>query len=343
MNFRSRLFFTDTFPLNEVDPNKDLLIIDGVVAKAFPALETKFKYVHPVTAGENLKDLANFAQHAELILQAWPFNRKSTIVACGGGSVGDFAGFMASVLKRGVRFYQCPSTWLSAIDSAHGGKTALNVSQIKNQVGTFYPAEKIFLVRELLFSQPQERIRDAMGELLKIGLIQSPTFLMDLAKSGAVSAEYLWRHLPHAIDAKYKILLEDPYETGVIRKILNLGHTLGHVLEASRGRPHGESIIQGLFFAVRWSAHRKLLPANELAMIEQTFTGLGLSCWLDEKWFQPLQKTTVEALLSQDKKMGAGDKIDFVFLKNIGRAVVGPMSVEEITTEAQRQGWVARE
>ena len=139
-------------------------------------------YAVGVDSGETLKSLSSFVQFVEnLPPGVATLSRKNMEVwAVGGGSVGDFAGFFASVWKRGVKLVMVPSTWLSALDSAHGGKTGLNLQGAKNQIGTFYPASEVLLIRELLEEQPKERLSDAMGELAKIALIDGAPWTRNL-------------------------------------------------------------------------------------------------------------------------------------------------------------------
>lgn len=341
-NFASQISFSDHFPLSSFDLEKDLLIIDELVDQQMPSLSQNFRYVYRVQAGESLKSLSAFALHVEQVLELWnqPLSRQSRILSCGGGSVGDFSGFLASILKRGLRLVQCPTTWLSAIDSAHGGKTALNVNSIKNQVGTFYPAEQVVLVKELLFMQNQDRAREGLSEMLKMSLVHQPSFFNDLRLQNASTlGDLIWRNLEKAIQAKNQIVLQDPYETKGLRKILNLGHTLGHVIESFYQVSHGESVLQGLYFAIEWSAKVGLLPEGQRELIFKRFTELGLSCWLDKSKHQAMPASEVTRLVAQDKKMNAQSQIDFVFLTEIGRAQVIPVSIHDLVFEAQRQGW----
>lgn len=340
MNFASQLVFCEQFPKESFDLEKDLLIIDTVVDQQMPQLAQAFRYVYRVQAGESLKNLSAFAEHVESVLDLWnvPLSRQSRIVSCGGGSVGDFSGFLASILKRGLRLSQCPTTWLSAIDSAHGGKTALNVNSVKNQVGTFYPAESVILVKELLFMQNQERAREGLGEMIKMSLIHHPSFFLELKTTGALS-DLIWQNLQRAIQAKNHIVMQDPYETKGLRKILNLGHTLGHVIESYYKVSHGESVLQGLYFAIEWSAKCGLLSEAQRELIFKHFTELQLSCWLEKSSFQPMPAAEMERLVKQDKKMNAQAQIDFVFLSELGVAQVIPVSVRDLIFEAQRQGW----
>jgi len=341
-NFKSEIVIQESFPHAAFAPEKDLLIVDEKLAARF----SNWSYVYSVKGGEELKDLRNFPTHVEKILALWkqPISRQSRVVAVGGGSVGDFAGFFASVLKRGVVFEQCPSTWLSAIDSAHGGKTALNAvdgnNQIgKNQIGTFYPAKRVFLVREILASQPEARAMEGLGELFKAALLDKKLYA-NLQSGGFSDATHtLWKNLETAIAVKYNIVLEDPYETKGLRKFLNLGHTMGHVLESAHGIPHGESVMQGLFFAIEWSHQRGYLSKASLESAKGVMQRMGFKAGPASATFKPVSAQQTLALVMQDKKMTADARIDFVFLRDIGEPAVYPVSTEEILMEAFRQGW----
>ena len=142
---KTQLQFYSKWPSAQgLQPKRSLIIVDQKVRK-HPALQKwlqKFPFVYTVEAGETLKQIENFPGHIEKILKISQSisERPLQIICIGGGSVGDFAGFVASVFKRGVDLVQIPSTWLSAVDSAHGGKNALNSKSAKNQIGTFHPA-----------------------------------------------------------------------------------------------------------------------------------------------------------------------------------------------------------
>jgi 3-dehydroquinate synthase len=290
-----------------------------------------------VKSGEELKDLRGFAEHIERILALVDQipQRPLKIVGMGGGSVGDFAGFVASVLKRGVGLIHVPSTWLSAVDSAHGGKTALNVGGIKNQIGTFYPAQEIFLIRPLLQGQPQERLHDVLGEVLKICLIHGGDLWKKISKLPELEEKHLWKFLPDLIEAKYQIVKKDPQEKTGTRHILNLGHTIGHVIEAEAKLTHGRAIFLGLQFALAWSRHLKIMTEKTAQEIGKTQMGHYL---LDpaelKKELRSLEN--IRELLSQDKKR-VESGLRFVFLKAPGHCVVKTVTIDEIVAEVKRQ------
>ena len=167
-----------------------------------PPFIDQFEHKLGLKGGESLKAFKDFPKNLEQILKKWPqpISRSQTMVILGGGSLGDFGGFAASVIKRGVNLIQIPSTWLSAMDSAHGGKTALNLNGIKNQVGSFYPAQKVYIIRDLLETVPVEIKEQSFGELIKMGLIGESKFFKEIAYEKREAKDFMWRFLKFCIE-----------------------------------------------------------------------------------------------------------------------------------------------
>lgn len=340
----TQVLFSTQFPKVSSLGEETLLIYDKYLAKKSPEFRKwmkGFALSYAVQAGEELKAVENFPQHIKALVKLCEnsSSRKLTLVVAGGGSVGDFGGFVASVLKRGVGLVHVPSTWLAAIDSAHGGKTALNVAGSKNQIGTFYPAQKTILIKSLLMSQPAERNFEAFSEVIKIALLQGGDFWAKFRKESDVNGDVLWKYLPQAIEGKLRIVKKDPEEKSGHRHLLNLGHTVGHVFEAYYELPHGIAVNYGIDFALRWSARKGLLTAkNEEDLRAAPISAFLLSAERDEllsakdsvlkKWSQ---------LLLQDKKKNSARKLRFIFLKKPGVAHIEEVSVDEILMEICRQ------
>jgi 3-dehydroquinate synthase len=256
-------------------------------------------------------------------------------VAVGGGSVGDFVGFMASVFKRGSTLIQIPSTWLAAIDSAHGGKTALNIKCFKNQIGTFYPAQKIILCKQLLLTQPTQRTDEALGEIIKTALLSGGTLWNQISQETAFNSLKLWKYLPQLISYKYKIVEKDPFEKEGLRYVLNLGHTFGHTFELYFKIPHGEAVNIGLVLALELSKVKKIMKPQVFNKIHQTPL---LKCHLASnlKVSALLRKhKEISKLLAQDKKISLDGKINFVYIKSPGHPVVLSVSIQELTHFSQ--------
>ncbi|MDB2426206.1 hypothetical protein N9W41_01540, partial [bacterium] len=224
-----------------------------------------FNSVYKVTGGENLKNFSHLESHLNKILKIKDFQKETAIIAVGGGSVGDFAGFVASVLRRGVGLVHIPTTWLAAIDSSHGGKTALNFKTHKNQIGSFYQAHHVFLCKSVLLNiTNKELLFCALGELFKMALLEGGVFYRDLVKvdftkySPEKMSKLMLKYLKPAVEAKYKVVKKDPRDK-YQRHILNLGHTIGHVIELNKKVNHGVAVAKGTRFATEWSARKKLL------------------------------------------------------------------------------------
>lgn len=171
----------------------------------------------------------------------------------------DFSAFFAHLYKRGRELWFVPSTFLSAFDSAHGGKTALNVGGVKNVLGSYHFPTRVYIVKELLLNLDQKEILSAGGELVKMALIEGGSFYSKLKKSSKPSFQTMWEFLPDAIHSKLKIVQRDPFEKKNIRKKLNFGHTLGHCFESYLKIPHGQAVAMGILFSLEWSLFQQYL------------------------------------------------------------------------------------
>jgi 3-dehydroquinate synthase len=328
------LIFKKDLPLN-FNKQNCILIYD----RRFDNLKwvQRFSKRYGVKSGERLKNIDELAKHLKKVVSLSEGISRSDmqIITLGGGSIGDFGGFIASILKRGVRLIHIPSTWLAAIDSAHGGKNGLNVSKIKNQVGTFYFPERIILVKKILERQPQERIIEALGEIFKTGLLNRKLW-NQIKNTKSLSSDLYWKFLPELIQTKMKIVKKDPYETKQIRYYLNLGHTVGHVWESEFKLPHGIAVLFGLSFAIEWSFHKKLMSSSVYYDIRLSALGSYLPDRFDVR---RLIKDTKNhrRLLSQDKKIASQNKMRFVFLQDIGKPIVAKITLRELEREFLRQ------
>ena len=236
------------------------------------------------------------------------------LLAWGGGSIIDLTGFLATVYKRGLPVVYFPSTYLSALDSAHGGKTALNFKNIKNLLGSYHFPKAVFVVRDFLKNNPQGLKNSALGELVKMAFIAGGKLYQSLKEMrgqqrrapltlsnssiekpsdtmsktsppltlsdrnrvsddeekeprGApltLSDSSIEKLLQLAVIEKMKIVSKDPFESRFIRQKLNLGHTVGHPLEALCSLPHGMAVARGLLFSLSWSLRRRFLSFKGL-------------------------------------------------------------------------------
>ncbi len=345
MKFRPELHFRNSWPqASELKPDQSLLIFDRRLLKFASAKNwiRQFPFLYPVSAGEQLKEIRAFPKHMEKIIRETEGipQRPLQIICLGGGSVGDFAGFAASILKRGVKLVQIPSTWLAAMDSAHGGKNALNSAQAKNQIGTFHFASEVFLIRPLLFLQPAALAQDALGEALKISLIEGGSLWKKISLIKIWNEKTLWLLLPRLIEAKYKVVQKDPFESRGIRQTLNFGHTLGHVFETQLKLSHGQAVLSGLGFALQFSHHKKILSRNAFSKIQKIPRGRSIPLGIQQaKLLKKLK--LAEKQLSQDKKRVSSKQnsvqVRFVFLRNPGKTIIRPISLPDLLTEIKRQ------
>jgi 3-dehydroquinate synthase len=347
--FKSQVIIRHQWPTGLLDSDNCFLLYDKELEKVFEDnydfqdFIESFPFRLGVRAGESIKSFRDFPKNLEIVLARWPqpIKRSQTLVVLGGGSLGDFAGFVASILKRGVGLVHIPSTWLAAMDSAHGGKTALNLGGVKNQVGTFYPAQKIYVIKDLLENSPVLMKEQSYGELIKMGLIGRSQFFKEIMLEKRPPQDFMWRFLKNCIEDKYEVILQDPYETKKIRQALNFGHTFGHALEAHHGWPHGDSVLQGIFFALEWSRYRGDLAAKTFESIDQTIRQCFQRVPAHElNWYRPSSQKVIAKLIEQDKKITADGELLFVFLKTIGRPLLKSVSLTDLLSEGKRQNWL---
>lgn len=332
--------YLSKLPSRSQFPVESVLFYDSVLSSkpVFKKWAKQFEHTIPLKSGESLKTIDSFNQVLKkLTKQNIPQTTQLTFVSVGGGSVGDFVGFLASVYLRGRGLIYIPSTWLSAVDSAHGGKNGLNFEGVKNQVGTFYPPDKVYLCKELLNTQPEERLAEAMGEVIKTAILFDEKLFAEIEfHDKPFNSAQIWKRLERLVAHKYAVVEKDPNEKLGLRRLLNLGHTMGHVFEAHYGWPHGICVLLGLEFAANWSLEKKILkkPAHKriLAVIKKLNSESALRNAL-----KGLSAKAVSELLKKDKKITESSVLDFIFIKDIGNCARKKVTLEEIVSEYQRQ------
>lgn len=272
--------------------------------------------------GEVFKNLETLNRIFDGLLGA-RHNRKTTIIALGGGVVGDMAGFAAACYQRGVPFIQVPTTLLSQVDSSVGGKTGVNHALGKNMIGAFYQPQAVVIDIDVLHTLPDRELSAGLAEVIKYGLIFDAEFFRWLE----ANVERLRQHDQEAIayairrscEIKAQVVAEDELEGGV-RAILNLGHTYGHAIETELGYGaclHGEAVAIGMVMACELSEKLGWLPADVLPRAIDLLKRAGLPV-------APPAAMSKEAFLRHmavDKKVLHG-RIRLVLLKACGAAVV---------------------
>jgi 3-dehydroquinate synthetase len=230
--------------------------------------------VHVLPDGERGKTLKELERGAARLLREG-FTRRSLVVAVGGGAVSDAAGFLAATFMRGVEWAAIPTTLLAMVDAAIGGKTAVNLPAAKNAVGAFHPPRAVLADPAALATLPARELRSGMGEVLKYAALRPEMLGGVVALGEGAPGPAL---VGACARAKVEIVRADPTEKGA-RKLLNLGHTFGHGVEAA-GRferwTHGESVAIGLAFAFRLAARLGRIGPLAVAEVEDAIRGAGL-------------------------------------------------------------------
>ncbi len=262
-----------------------------------------------------IKDLASYDRK----------KRRIFIIAFGGGVIGDLAGFVASVYKRGVAYIQVPTTLLAQVDSSIGGKTAVDLSQGKNLVGAFHQPRMVYSDVDLLRTLDIRQLRSGLAEVIKYAIIKDKRLFQYLEKRYtdilALKLSALEFLVRRSSQIKALIVQQDEREEKGIRTVLNFGHTLGHALEAAgnyRGYNHGEAIGLGMLCATDLSSKLGLLKDRISERIERLLKSVGLPTKIEKKNL-PLDKI-IRAYDHDKKFMGARNR--FVLLEDIGRTKI---------------------
>ncbi len=279
-----------------------------------------------VPAGESSKSFPVLERVCEALIVA-RIERADLVVALGGGVIGDLAGLAAALVRRGIDYVQVPTTLLAQVDSAVGGKTAIDSRQGKNLVGAFHQPVLVLADTALLDTLPPRQFRAGYAEVVKYGLIGDAAFFAWLESNWAeVFAGGPAREHAIAVSCRMKaaIVGRDERETGE-RALLNLGHTFGHAFEAAAGFSdrllHGEAISLGMALAFALSAERGLLPAVEAERVEHHLVAVGLPVHACAVAGGTPDADRLMGLIAQDKKVKRG-KLTFILARGIGASFI---------------------
>ncbi|MHB8534706.1 MAG: 3-dehydroquinate synthase [Sulfuricaulis sp.] len=290
--------------------------------------------------GEQYKTLEVLNRIFDALLAA-RCDRRTTLVALGGGVIGDMAGFAAACYQRGVPFIQVPTTLLGQVDSSVGGKTGVNHPLGKNMIGAFYQPRAVIIDTDTLKTLPDRELSAGLAEVIKYGLIRDPEFFTwlesNMDKLLARDTEALSFAIHRSCRNKAEVVAADERESGV-RAILNLGHTFGHAIETGLGYGswlHGEAIAAGMVMAADLSQRLRWLPAADVTRIEK----LILRARLPVRAPGTLAPARFLELMAVDKKVMDG-RLRLVLLKRLGEAVVTadyPRAQLEATLASRRE------
>lgn len=294
--------------------------------------------LHVFEAGEQSKNLHTVETLAEEMVAAG-HDRSSFIIALGGGVVGDMAGFLAAIYYRGIPFIQVPTTVMAQVDSSVGGKTAVDISSGKNLIGAFHQPKLVVVDPTTLLTLPPRVLSEGMAEMVKHAIIRKPKMLQQLQRLAYElqlgftlnTIEHLPEIIAENIEIKARIVEEDEQETRGVRAFLNLGHTLGHGVEASVPFGeilHGEAVSLGLRGALYLSRKLNGLSDAESNEVLRTLQSLNLPLTLPAN----VDVEKALALTASDKKFSGGN-IRFVLLNALGQ----PEFSDKVSAEDLRE------
>lgn len=304
-----------------------LALIDARVAEPHAVRIASLAPRLTMAGGEAAKSLAQLEAVLRALAQA-EVGRQGLLYVVGGGSLGDLGGLAAALFARGIEFVLVPTTLLAMVDSSVGGKTAIDLPEGKNLVGTFHPARRVLIDLAFLSSLPELELRSGLGEVLKIAIGLSPELF-----------EVLEQHAPAvlgkdpsavldvvelAVRAKIELVEADFHEHGP-RRLLNLGHTLGHALEAHGGFevPHGLAVARGLHFALDVAERRRDLAADAASRARALLLRYGF-----ERAVLPPRRT-LAPFVRRDKKV-EHDGLHFVLPTGVGRSHTVHLAIDEV-------------
>lgn len=327
------IHFTDSFlqlaeALSGIDAPKKLLVVtDTNVAPLYGdevmTLLRKSGYdaaLHEIPAGEKNKGMSEILRICESCMKH-SLDRKSMILALGGGVVGDMSGFAASIYMRGIDFVQIPTTLLSQSDSSVGGKTGVDFNGAKNILGAFHQPRLVYINVSTLRTLPETEFISGMGEVIKHGIIRDYDFYTFIKNNAelikSLNSDTLIEMAKRNCSIKADVVEQDERENG-LRAILNFGHTIGHAVESSLDftMTHGECVGLGMCAASSIAYERGMISIKTLNDIENTLSSYGF------KTRTSLPDTSeIYALMQQDKKKANG-KLKFVLPEGIGRVCI---------------------
>lgn len=294
-----------------------------VLRAALPGIEAHM-IIRP--AGEAQKSFDGLQAVLDGLFKA-EFDRRDTVIAFGGGVIGDLTGFAASIFKRGCQFIQIPTTLLAQVDSSVGGKTAINSAYGKNLIGAFYQPQLVLADTSVLSTLPERELKAGYAEVVKYGLLGDRKFFNWLDENGldvlALKANAIAKAVSVSCQTKARIVAEDEQERGV-RALLNLGHTFAHALELEAGYSgdllHGEAVSAGMEMAFEFSTLEKICPQADVQALKAHWSKTKLTSIAN---VAPLLKdgAKLAAHMDQDKK-NEGGALTLILARGIGDAFV---------------------
>ncbi len=313
--------------LKKANPSKIFILVDNNTHRDCLAV-----FLQKLEATENIEILeiesGEINKNLETCTGIWnalselDADRKSLMINVGGGVVTDMGGFIASTFKRGISYVNIPTSLLAMVDASVGGKTGVDLGNLKNQIGVINHAEMVIIDSNFLGTLPQNEMRSGLAEILKHALISSESYWNKVTNLDQLSLEDLDEIIKESVEIKAKVVTEDPEENG-LRKTLNYGHTLGHAIESyflthpdKTTLLHGEAIAIGMILATYLSKELQEFPEDKLNEISSEILDIYERVVFSEEDIQQIID-----LMKYDKKNSHGN-INFVLLKDIGNTVI---------------------
>lgn len=317
----------------------------GVTAHLEPLRESLLQAGYRVECvilapGEGQKSLAQAALLYEKLLDL-KADRKTLMVAFGGGVTGDLTGYVAATYLRGLPFLMIPTTLLSMVDSSVGGKTGVNLSRGKNLVGCFHQPLGVWIDLKVLETLPDREFRSGMAEVIKYGMIMDAPFfgMLERNLSGILARDHglLRRVVARCCELKANVVSQDEREETGLRAILNYGHTFAHAFEAVAGYSawfHGEAVAAGMQAAARLANGRGLITNDIVERQSRILSAFGLPVDCDNNW----PADTLIDIMRSDKKAEAG-QLRFILPVGLGEVrLFADVTVDEVTAALAKRG-----
>ncbi|MCD4696883.1 MAG: 3-dehydroquinate synthase [Bacteroidales bacterium] len=322
----------------EFKENKIFVLVDDNSRKyCLPRLMSNiqlFQEVHimEVDSGEEFKNL-DTCKRLWNELTAQGADRNSVLINLGGGVISDLGGFIASTFKRGIRHINIPTTLLSMVDAAIGGKVGVDLNGLKNQVGVFSNPQVVFVIPDFIETLPKRQIRTGFAEIIKHSLIYERNYWDELSATTFDNITDWKDIIDWSVEIKNYYITEDPLDTG-FRKVLNFGHTIGHAFETfslhndENPLSHGEAVAIGLICESYLSHKHANLPKSEFDEIVHYITDNFNHYPILESQFDSLLE-----LMTHDKK-NSGENINFTLLTSIGNSLINQYTDNDLVKES---------
>lgn len=281
-------------------------------------------YIFTIPTGESSKSLETLSHILDYLLSL-KLERQDTLIALGGGIVGDLTGFAASIYMRGINLIQIPTSLLAQVDAAIGGKTGINHTQGKNLIGSFYHPQFVLIDPTYLKTLPKREILCGLAEIVKYGVIQDKALFLYIEENQEQIKDIapethpeIWRHLIERSVANKALVVSQDAKESHLRKILNFGHTIGHAIETvySYAYLHGEAVSIGMYAASSMAFELGLLPLDDFNRITTLLKNLGFHLFISTASVDLLEEA-----MTLDKKIKNGN-VQFILPTSVGNVII---------------------